>query len=208
MSKNSTVWTDANLPNPHSKDCNRIMNQLFKLIYKFPGFIIGRIVFRAFGGAAYARFRGARVGIGCRIYIKDLGSEPFLVTIGDNVTVTAGVKILTHDGSTGLVFDSSGERYFRYGPVKIGSNVFIGVNSIILPGVNIGSNVVIGAGSIVNRDIPPDTVVVGNPAKIVGDFKAFEEKVRKSSVSGAHLKGPYSYRQRVRRAIDLASTKS
>lgn len=54
---------------------------------------------------AYAKYKGVEVGNNCRLYISDFGSEPFLITIGDNVTITAGVKILTHDGSAWLVRD-------------------------------------------------------------------------------------------------------
>lgn len=86
------------------------------------------------------------MGKNCRIYIKNWGSEPFLVTIGDHVTVTSGVKFITHDGSTCLVKDEYGKRYQRFTPIQVGSHVFIGVNSIIMPGVSIGSNVVISAG--------------------------------------------------------------
>lgn len=52
-------------------------------------------------------------------------------------------------------------------PITIGNNVWVGGNSTILMGVTIGDNVVIGAGSVVNKDIPDNTLAVGNPAKII-----------------------------------------
>jgi len=84
--------------------------------------------FMAKGSVVYARKKGVKVGENCRIYIKNWGSEPFLVTIGDHVTVTSGVKFITHDGSTCLVKDDQGKRYQRFAPIQVGSHVFIGVN--------------------------------------------------------------------------------
>ncbi|MBP5615893.1 MAG: sugar O-acetyltransferase, partial [Alphaproteobacteria bacterium] len=52
-------------------------------------------------------------------------------------------------------------------PVKIGKNVLIGANSILLSGVTIGDNSVVGAGSVVTKDIPANTIAVGNPAKVI-----------------------------------------
>ena len=128
--------------------------QLFDLAY-----------FMAKGSVAYARKKGVKIGENCRIYIKNWGSEPFLVSIGDHVTVTSGVKFITHDGSTCLVKDEQGKRYQRFAPIQVGSHVFIGVNSIIMPGVSIGSNVVIGACSLVSKPLPESGVYVGIPAK-------------------------------------------
>lgn len=99
------------------------LRQLFDLAY-----------FMAKGSVAYARKKGVKVGENCRIYIKNWGSEPFLISIGDHVTVTSGVKFITHDGSTCLVKDEQGKRYQRFAPIQVGSHVFIGVNSIIMPG--------------------------------------------------------------------------
>ena len=124
---------------------------------------------------SYAKVLGVKVGSNCRIYIKEFGSEPWLISIGDNVTITSGVKLLTHDGSTWLIRDNRGRRYF-YAKVTIGNNVFIGVNSIIMPGVIIGNNVIIGAGSVVTKSIPNGLIVAGNPARIIGEFKNFEDR--------------------------------
>ena len=165
------------------------------------------VVLATRGGVALARRKGVTVGEGCRIYIRHFGSEPFLIKIGDGVTVTSGVRIITHDGSTGLVRDQSGRRYQSYGPVNIGDNVFIGVNSIILPGVTIGSNVVIGAGSVVTRDIEDGMVAVGNPAKVVGSFNTFASRIERDCVNDRELDGIANYRQRVERAIEIATAR-
>jgi len=138
------------------------------------------------GGVWLARKLGVAVGEGCRIYTRQFGSEPFLVRIGNRVTVTAGVQFITHDGSTWLIRDAKGRR-FRFAPISIGDDVFVGVNSIILPGVDIGSRCVIGAGSVVTRSIPGGSVAVGVPARVIGTFDQFEAKALRRYVSEQDL---------------------
>lgn len=93
----------------------------------------------------------------------DMG-EPYLISIGSNVTLS-GAKVLTHDA---CLFKTTG--YTRVGKIHIGDDVFVGWGSIILPGVTIGSRVVIGAGSVVAKDIPDNSVAVGNPCRVIGTY--------------------------------------
>ncbi len=87
------------------------------------------------------------------------------VEIGDNVLFAPNVAVYTAGHPIHPVPRKLG---YEYGiPVKIGNNVWIGGNSVILPGVTIGDNCVIGAGSIVNRDIPDNSVACGNPCRVV-----------------------------------------
>lgn len=95
---------------------------------------------------------------------------PHLVTIGDNVTIT-NATILTHDAS---IKKSLG--YCKVGRVDIGNNVFVGYGAIILPNTRIGNNVIIGAGSVVAKDIPDNSVVVGNPCKVLCSYDEYIEK--------------------------------
>ena len=88
------------------------------------------------------------------------GIYPNLIEIGEGCIITDGTHILSH-------FFNTEDRKFYAGKVKIGSNVFIGMNSLIINAVNIGDNVVIGAGSIVNRDIPANEIWGGNPARFI-----------------------------------------
>lgn len=169
--------------------------------------MIEYLYFIVFGGVASARKRGAKIGVGCHIYIFQLGTEPFLISIGDNVTITSGVRVLTHDGSTALVKDAQGRRYQNYKPVSIGSNVFVGINSIILPGVSIGDNCVVAAGSVVTRDVPDGSVVGGNPARALGTFDDFQTKVRSNFVSDSEIAHIEDYEARVDFAMKLAHQK-
>lgn len=167
------------------------------------------LIFLLKGSVFYARYKGVKVGENCRIYIKAWGSEPFLISIGNNVTVTSGVRFITHDGSTCLIFDKDMQRYQKFSPITVGSNVFIGINTIVMPGVNIGSNVVVGAGSIITKDIPSNSVVVGSPAKVVSTFEAYKQKIQSTCASNSDLQHLHcSYEDRVFHAIKIQESKS
>lgn len=123
----------------------------------------------------YARSLGVSIGRDVKIFSLHpgaFGSEPYLVTIGDGVILTANVKFITHDGST-FIFRKAFPDLDVMGPIRIGDNTFIGSGSTILPGVSIGKNCVIGAMSVVTRPIPDDCVAVGAPAKVLGDTNSF-----------------------------------
>ncbi|MEO0642123.1 MAG: acyltransferase [Pseudomonadota bacterium] len=78
------------------------------------------------------------------------------VHIGANTVVTFGAVVLAHDKSRALKTDT-----------YIGENCFIGAHSLIFPGVRIGDQCIVGAGSVVNKDVPSNTIVAGNPAKVI-----------------------------------------
>ncbi|MDZ4297749.1 MAG: acyltransferase [Moraxellaceae bacterium] len=177
------------------------------LIEKIFKKILGMYIFFSKGGVAFARHCGVKVGDGCRIYTSSWGSEPFLITIGNKVTITSGVKILTHDGSTWLIHNEKGQRFQNYDTVNIGNNVFIGVNSIIMPGIKIGDNVIIGAGSVVTKNFPDGSIVAGNPAKVIGDFSDYEKKVKSNFVNDCELTNCSSYKERVYLALKLKKEK-
>lgn len=95
------------------------------------------------------------------------------IKIGNNVTLAPNVHILAHDASTKMFLG-----YTRIGKVNIGSNVFIGAGTIVLPGISIGDNVIIGAGSVVSRDIPSNVVACGNPIRVIKQLEDYLEKRR------------------------------
>lgn len=158
------------------------------------------IGFYFFGGVWLARRKGVRVGDGCRIYITSWGSEPFLISIGDRVTITSGVRLVTHDGATWLV-RTNGVRHQKYLPIDVGDDVFLGTNAIVMPGVTVGSRVIVAAGAVVTKDIPSNSVAAGVPARVIGSFDAYAAKVTAQCPLDSELSGVYE--ARVRQAVDI-----
>jgi acetyltransferase-like isoleucine patch superfamily enzyme len=159
-----------------------------------------RVLYALKGSTYAARFLGVKIGEGCRIYTSSFGMEPWLISIGDRVTVTSGVQFITHDGATWLLRDEKGRRY-RYAPIEIGSDVFIGANSIILPGVRIGNRVIVAAGSVINRSIPNNCVVAGVPAGFIKTFDEYERRGLAEFRSDADRRGK-SQRQQIDSIVD------
>ncbi len=121
------------------------------------------------------RKQGAKVGENCSIQVSQLGSEPYLVEIGNNVAIALGVKFITHDGASFIFRDEfPALRYF--GKIVIEDNCFIGEDSIILCGVRIGKGSVVGPMSVVIRDVKAGSVVLGNPAIQVSTTQKYRER--------------------------------
>lgn len=161
--------------------------------------IVNKLHFKLLGGTSAARAQGVTVGDECHIYTNEFGTEPSLIKIGERVTISSGVALLTHDGAAALFRDESGRR-FRFAPIEIGNDVFVGIGSILLPGVNVGDRCVIAAGAVVTKSVPSGTVVAGNPARIVGSFEDFSKKIARFP-SEAELNG-LPYLEKVHRALE------
>ena len=139
----------------------------------------------------YLKKIGISIGSNCRIFdpktnIIDI-QNPYLLTIGENVKITSGVIILTHDYSWSVIANVKGEILGNVGYVNIGNNVFIGMNSIILKNTKIGDNVIIGAGSIVSGNIESNSVYAGNPAKKIMSIDEFYKKRKEQQMQDIKL---------------------
>ena len=107
-------------------------------------------------------------------------SEPYLISIGDDVRISDNVNFVTHDGGMHVIRQYKNIPADSFGKIVVGNNVFIGMNSLILPGVTIGDNVIIGAGSIVTKDIPNNSVACGVPAKVIESIDEYYKKNKKN----------------------------
>lgn len=130
----------------------------------------------------YALKLGVKAGGYCRIIENPklaFGSEPWLITLGEHVSVSAEVRFLTHEGAVWCARRIS-PRYENsdcFLPIRVGNNVFIGIHSLIMPGVTIGNDVIIAAHSVVTKDIPDGVVVAGVPARQISTMEKFMDQM-------------------------------
>lgn len=122
----------------------------------------------------YARYIGVKIGNNCHIATRHFSSEPYLITIGDHVQITNDVKFFAHGG--GWVFREKYPNFDTFGKIIVKNNVYIGNNSLLLPGVTIGNNVIIAAGSVVTKSIEDGLIVGGNPARVIGSVNDLEKR--------------------------------
>ena len=139
--------------------------------------LLKKIIYRIRGEYTIEQFKkmGLRVG---KNFDPQLGfeldpSHCWLIDIGDNVTFAPHVQVLAHDASMHNVLG-----YTKIGCVSIGNGVFIGAGSVVLPNVKIGDNSIIGAGSVVTKDVLPNVVCAGNPARVLSTLDEFIDKNR------------------------------
>ena len=154
---------------------NRTLGYILKGIWIRSLSILAQFTFPAQVTTCIHRMRGVKIGKGSKItrtvIIDD--SRPDLITIGQNVWITAGCQLLCHqrDISKYKVGVAVMDLPLKYAPITIKDGAHIGIGSIIMPGVTIGEGAVIGAGSVVTRDIPPYCVAVGAPCKPIKYFQ-------------------------------------
>ncbi len=126
----------------------------------------------------YYRTEGMSIGKNTHIFSKISTSEPYLIKIGDNVTISTNVTILTHDASIGAIGDRNVASDLC-GKIIVGDNCFLGSGAIILPGVSIANKVIVAAGSVVTKSIKESgSIVAGNPAKKIGGVNEFKHKYK------------------------------
>jgi acetyltransferase-like isoleucine patch superfamily enzyme len=115
------------------------------------------------------RAAGISIGKDCAIsWGAKLDVSGGHIIIGDRCTIAHGCIILAHDRAKKRIDPHDRGQ----GTVRLGHDVFIGVNSVILRDVTIGDYSIVGAGSVVTKDIPPGVVVAGNPARIIKEFSS------------------------------------
>lgn len=112
--------------------------------------------------------KGMKIGENCRCFSNINDSEPYLIEIGNNVTISTNVNFITHDNSITKICD---EYTDCFGKISIGDNCFIGLGAIIMPGVTIADNIIIAAGSVVTKSFKDNNIIIGgNPAKKISNI--------------------------------------
>jgi acetyltransferase-like isoleucine patch superfamily enzyme len=142
-----------------------------------------------FAPVAYAKRIGVRVQGRLTIYgssYEMFGSEPYLVSTGDNAFISVGVKFVAHDGAV-LPFRRETPSLDLAAPIHLGENTFLGIGAMVLKGVIIGDNCIVGAGSVVTKSVPDGQIVAGNPARVITTTKDFLARAHENSLGIGHL---------------------
>ncbi|MDH1994805.1 acyltransferase [Aeromonas caviae] len=137
-----------------------------------------------------AKVQGVKLGKNC-ILNKEIsfGSEPYLITLGDNFYCSTGIKFITHDGAVNVLRNIYPELVNAdlFGRITIGNNVFLGCDVIVLPNTIIGDNVIVGAGSIVKGELESGYVYAGVPVKRLMSLDDYKNKIAKRVLFTKHL---------------------
>ena len=155
------------------------------------------LLYRLFSPEKYARHIGVTIGKNCLIATRRWSSEPYLISIGDNVQVTENVCFYTHGG--GNIIRSQIPDFDCFGKIAIQDWAYIGSGSIILPGVTIGKGALVAAGSVVTKSVPDNTVVAGNPARIISTTS---EYIARNEKYNAHTYG-LSFKEKKKILLNL-----
>lgn len=150
-----------------------------------------RVLYARLRPVAYAKIIGVTVNGEVRIYgssYKMFSTEPYLVTLHDNVFISVGAQFICHDGGV-LPFRREFPTLDLAAPITIKSNCFIGAGALIMRGVTIGENCIVAAHAVVTKDVPNGCVVGGNPAKIIKSTEEYLSGAHKKSLGIGNLAG-------------------
>lgn len=152
----------------------RVFGKICDLLARKLPFVPGkfRVLLQKFHGVNFQDWRTTFIGED--VYFDNI--YPQRITVGRDVRLTAGVRVLSHFIDTRFVPQPGRPFRFYVGDVVIGDGVFIGTGVVIVKPVNIGDWAVIGANSVITRDVPAGAIVVGSPARIVGHRAMTESK--------------------------------
>lgn len=162
-------------------------------LYHFRNFLFlpFKILWAKLSPVSYAKFIGVVIKGNVKIYgtsMRMFSSEPFLVTLCDNVYISVDAKFICHDGGV-LPFRKDYPTLDIAAPILVMPNCFIGAGALIMKGVTIGENCVIAANAVVTKDVPNGTVVGGNPARFIKTTAEYIEGAKQKSLDIGHLLG-------------------
>jgi len=129
----------------------------------------------------YFRKMGMTIGSNCNIVSNIATTEGFLISLGNNVTLSAGVTLITHDNSISKVLTNTTD---LFGKIQIGNNCFIGNRAIVLYGVSLADNIIVAAGSVVTKSFNESGIIIGgNPAKKIGTWDSFANRYKDKAMN-------------------------
>lgn len=152
-----------------------ILRNSYRLVRILISYILVRTLYNKYTIARYFRKQGAKIGEDCVFSVRWIGDQPFLVEIGNHVFVARGARLETSESS--WIVNDEDAHIGVFGKIIIEDNCMIGMNAQILPNVRIGENSIVGAGSVVINDVPPNSIVMGVPARKVGSSIKYKEKI-------------------------------
>lgn len=154
---------------------------MFKTFIVYFSKIYNRLWKKFASKTGYARHIGVTIGKNCLIDTYNWATEPYLITIGNNVQITGGVSFYTHGG--GHVVRAKHPDFDIFGRIIVEDWAYVGAGSHIMPGVTIGEGALVAAGSVVTKSVAPHTVVGGNPARYLCTVDEYYERNKQYNVS-------------------------
>lgn len=159
---------------PQTEDYDKLMRSLFPTMGE------GSRVSTPLSGV---RFHNVRIGRGVVVMPGCLMMSAGGITIDDGAMIAANVQLISNN------HDLYERHVITCKPVHIGRNAWIGAGATILPGVTVGDNAVVGAASVVTRDVAPDTIVAGNPARFIRRIEPQSDCAARNEADEAVLLG-------------------
>ncbi len=184
----------------------KIFGRPFSLFYRLKRIIAFpvSIIHAKFSPVSYAKKMGVRMKGKVTIYgssYEMFSSEPFLVTLHDNIFISVGAKFICHDGGV-LPFRKDNPTLDLAAPIIVKSNCFIGAGAVVMKGVTIGENCIIAAHAVVTKNVPDGSIVGGNPAKLIKTTAEYIEQAKRDSLGIGHILGDAKLRE-YKRIFDI-----
>lgn len=132
-----------------------------------------------------AKLEGVNMGKNNFVDSRFWSSEPYLITIGDNCQITNGVKMFTHGG--GQALRDKYPDFDVFGKIKIGNYVYLGSNTLVMPGITIEDNVLVASGSVVTKSLRAGGVYGGNPVKYLCSIEDYFERNKRYDLHSKKL---------------------
>lgn len=166
------------------KDIARVVLHVYRRLVRFVRETGVRLLV-AEAGRGLKVFGRVRIDMPQKVYIGEncTFNEGVLIIGRDDVRIGSGVTLSAYTVVTSAGIEKSGPRRHSQAPVTIGDNSWLAANVTVLPGVNIGVGAIIAAGAVVTKDIPPNVMAAGVPARVISELRPFDERVKPQTLA-------------------------